>query len=362
MNILFLEPFFGGSHREFALGLQQYSRHTITLDTLPPRFWKWRMRGAALEFARQIPNPAMYDLVVTSSLMSTSDLKALWGKTCPPILLYFHENQFTYPLSPGEKRDMHYGCTNIVSALAADAVVFNSHYHFQDFFAHLDYFAAHMPDLQPSWSGKAIKTKSIVLYPGCRFTPFTGGVAQSSRDTPLLIWNHRWEHDKNPELFFLTLENLKKKGCPFRVALLGEQFEQVPAVFQEAAAAFRGEIIHSGYVEDREEYISWLRKGTVVVSTAVQENFGIAVVEAMRFGCFPVFPDRLSYPELLPDSLKKKCLYENDGELTEKLEKALNNPAPDDVALLQNYVSRFAWENVIRHYDAVFERTVGGRE
>ena len=37
-----------------------------------------------------------------------------------PVALYFHENQLTYPLQPGEKRDLHYGFINFVSALRAD--------------------------------------------------------------------------------------------------------------------------------------------------------------------------------------------------------------------------------------------------
>ena len=45
LNILFLESFYGGSHREFADGLVQRSRHRIELHTLPARFWRWRMRG-----------------------------------------------------------------------------------------------------------------------------------------------------------------------------------------------------------------------------------------------------------------------------------------------------------------------------
>ncbi|MFO7645973.1 MAG: DUF3524 domain-containing protein [Desulfosarcina sp.] len=47
LKFLCLEPFFGGSHREFAQGWVAHSRHCIDLLTLPARFWKWRMRGAA---------------------------------------------------------------------------------------------------------------------------------------------------------------------------------------------------------------------------------------------------------------------------------------------------------------------------
>ena len=65
--------------------------------------------------------------------MSLADLKALWGAPCPPAMLYFHENQFSYPLGPGEERDFQYGFTDITSALVADRILFNSHTHHRAF-------------------------------------------------------------------------------------------------------------------------------------------------------------------------------------------------------------------------------------
>jgi hypothetical protein len=41
LRFLFLEPFFGGSHKDFAQGLVSHSRHKIDSVTLPARFWKW---------------------------------------------------------------------------------------------------------------------------------------------------------------------------------------------------------------------------------------------------------------------------------------------------------------------------------
>ncbi len=46
MNILLLEPYFGGSHRAWAEGYARHSGHRIDLLTLPASFWKWRMQGA----------------------------------------------------------------------------------------------------------------------------------------------------------------------------------------------------------------------------------------------------------------------------------------------------------------------------
>ena len=82
MKFLFLEPFYGGSHRDFADGWVQHSRHRLDLITLPARFWKWRMRGAALHFAKKVQSPSDYSGLIASNLMSLSDLKALWGADC----------------------------------------------------------------------------------------------------------------------------------------------------------------------------------------------------------------------------------------------------------------------------------------
>ena len=43
-----------------------------------------------------------------------------------------------------------------------------------------------------------------------------------------------------------------------------------------------------------------MAKSKVVVSYALQENFGFGVNEAVSLGCVPVLPNRLVYPEIYP--------------------------------------------------------------
>ena len=52
-RVLLLSPYHGGSHRAFAEGLADHSRHEIVPLTLPARFWKWRMHGGAVTLARE---------------------------------------------------------------------------------------------------------------------------------------------------------------------------------------------------------------------------------------------------------------------------------------------------------------------
>jgi glycosyltransferase involved in cell wall biosynthesis len=356
LNILFLEPFYGGSHREFADGLVAHSRHCIDLVTLPARWWKWRMRGAALHFFRQVADPRAFDLLLTSDLMSLSDLKALWGARCPKAAVYFHESQLTYPVAPGERLDYQFGFTDITTCLAADRILFNSHSHLNAFFDQLPHFLKKLPEYRPTWVIETIRPKCAVRYPGCRL-PAAGAFSNRAEAPPLVIWNHRWEHDKNPEAFFKALGLIKKQGIPFRLAVLGERFNNAPAAFDAAQQQFKEEIVQWGFIEDRTAYMDWLAQGTVVVSTARQENFGMAVVEAMACGCLPLLPRRLSYPELLPADLHGDLLYANTADLVNRLSGVLNRPAAFTAQRdrLQGHVRRFAWSDCIDAYDGLFE-------
>jgi glycosyltransferase involved in cell wall biosynthesis len=354
MKFLFLEPFYGGSHRDFADGWVAHSRYQIDLITLPSRFWKWRMRGAAIYFAHKVRNPGDYDALITSNLMSLADLKALWGADCPKTLVYFHENQLSYPLPPGEAIDYQFGFTDITTCLVADRLLFNSNTHMDTFFESLPGFIKMMPEYRPNWVTERIRDKARVLYPGCNFAAGPARLRQwDPTEPPLVIWNHRWEFDKSPETFFAALDSVISLGHEFRLALLGENFQAVPKPFLRAREQLGERIVQYGYLEAKEDYVDWLKRGTVVVSTAIQENFGISVVEAIRHGCFPLLPNNLSYPELIPEEYHSHCLCSNQQELVEKLSTILADPGQfaDIRAELASHVERFSWELFINDYD-----------
>jgi hypothetical protein len=100
----------------------------------------------------------------------------------------------------------------------------------------------------------------------------------------------------------------------------------------------------------------------VVVSTAIHEFFGVAVVEAIYGGCFPVLPDRLSYPELIPEAHQDICLYSDFDGLLARLRWALANPdAARAVALeLRSAVVDFDWARVALVYDRLLGETGPG--
>ena len=357
MKLLFLESYFGGSHGEFAKGLVAHSRHEIDLMTLPERNWRWRMRGAALYFWHSIDDLKKYDALMVTDLMSLSDFKALAGNDCPPVLAYFHENQITYPGVPGENNDFHFGIIDITTALSADKNLFNSKMHLEVFLTGIKQFAGRVPDFQPRWIYETIAAKSAYLHPGVRFPAKMGFCERDDTLPPLIIWNHRWGYDKNADAFFKALDKVLSRGLEFRLAMLGDNFTLDPAGFTQARKRYGDRIVQFGYVSDRKEYIAWLQKGDIVISTALQENFGMAIVEAIRYGCLPLLPNRLSYPEILADEFHPDFIYRNRTDMDQKLADMIVNTKAyaKRRQALSDSMGRFAWENRVAAYDTEFE-------
>lgn len=154
MNILILEPYFTGSHAAWAEGYKRYSQHHVKILSLNGQFWKWRMHGGAVTLARKfLAQNFSSDLLLASDMLDITTFLALTRHrtSATPVAMHFHENQLRYPWSSHDrdvikKRDRHYGFINYFSALAADAVFFNSKFHRDSFLEELQRFLKHFPD------------------------------------------------------------------------------------------------------------------------------------------------------------------------------------------------------------------------
>ncbi|MCP4247000.1 MAG: DUF3524 domain-containing protein, partial [bacterium] len=244
MKVLALEPYYGGSHRAFLDGWSSRSRHAWTVLTLPAYKWKWRMRHAAVTFARQVVDladgGASWDALFCSDMLNLAEFLGLLPERIRAGLggrttVYFHENQLTYPVRQESERDYQFAFTNISSALAAGGVWFNSAFHRESFLGAIEGFLARMPDHQPADVPEQIRCKSQVHPPGIDVFPPRGPRPPG----PLRIcWAARWEHDKNPEDFFEALVRLLDQGIDFRVSVIGERFRDCPGVFDRVRPKF----------------------------------------------------------------------------------------------------------------------------
>ena len=188
------------------------------------------MHGGAVSLAKQFNQLDFTpDLVLATDMLDLALFHSLIRHKFPKIksAIYFHENQLNYPWSPTDqdtklKRDNHYAFINFSSALSADAVLFNSAYHKNAFLDELPKFLKAFPDYPELWAVETIKQKSQVLPLGMDLEQFDAcRPVEKENEKPLLLWNHRWEYDKNPESFFQTLMQLSEEGVDFDLAVLG---------------------------------------------------------------------------------------------------------------------------------------------
>ena len=358
MHIALLESFYGGSHRSFADGLVAHSRHDWGLFTLPDRHWKWRMHDGAAALAEQLLASGMIpDLVMCTSLMDVAALRGYLHQAGlhAPVLVYFHENQLAYPCSPQDRDqqagyDNHYAYLNYSSALVADGVVFNSAYNRDSFLQALPKFLQQFPDSYRSRDIEAIQVKSRVLPVGLTLTP---EIPKPLRTRPLVLWNHRWAHDKGPDLFFESLMVLSEEGAAFDLAVAGPSWGRAPGVFARAKARLTQHLIHWGPASHT-DYLQLLRDATLLPVTAQHEFFGVAVLEAVHRGVRPLLPKRLVYPEHFSDA---SLFYTSDAEFLHQLRKHLLTPSPCPEAV-QAVPARYGWTDVAPQFDQYFDSFV----
>ncbi len=354
LRILAFESFDTGSHRSVRELISRHSHHDWTWLTRPGRGWKWRMRLAAVELLEQATAGGQLaeppDAVFATSLMGAADLRALLPAhlRSVPLVLYMHENQAAYPLSDHPKvdprRDVHFALTNFTSILASDLVIWNSRWNLDSFMAGMGAILKRASAVELHGWQNAVQQRSVVIWPPVEPPP-ADLERRVSHNTGRIVWPHRWEHDKGPaELLELAVRH--SEALDLRWTILGERFPTVPPALVEFQRRFADRLDHCGFEPDRRRYWEHLARADWVLSTAHHEYFGVAVVEALLAGCLPWLPDRLSYPELLPEPARHLGPDRPPGDrqgLVETIRAHLQPAlAPNAVAAIDDAIGRTA--------------------
>uniref|UniRef100_A0A182MA70 tRNA-queuosine alpha-mannosyltransferase n=1 Tax=Anopheles culicifacies TaxID=139723 RepID=A0A182MA70_9DIPT len=318
-RILILEAFYGGSHKQLIdVLIENFNEEEYDLLTIPAKKWHWCARMSALHFAGRIPATHQYRTIFCSSVLNLSELIGMRVDlaSCRKIV-YFHENQLCYPVRDTKERDVQYGINQITSCLCADKVLFNSRYNMISFLESIHSFLNVVPNMSFKGVRDQIAPKCDVLYFPVEFGCLSkkSSPTENTENKPLhIIWPHRWEHDKNPEQLVEALLALQEKGVNFHVSILGERFETIPKCFETIEDQLHGKVIQFGSLP-REDYRRTLAEGDVVISTALHEFYGVAMLEAVYSGCVPLAPNRLVYPELYPSDK----LFNTTAQLVKQL-------------------------------------------
>lgn len=312
-HLLILDPYHKGSHAAFARSIEtmlhDHGPWKVKLMAMKGSHWKWRMQGAAGHFAALLSQEQPPDLILTTDMCDVARLRGLLPPTfrSVPILLYFHENQITFPWSKGDpdvgqRIDLTYGMTNVISAIAADELWFNSKYHLEAFLEGARHLMGRMPDQQLDVTSLQRKAKVMPIpLPLCaRFGPSNAqSLGREFRRPMRLLWNHRWTWDKGMDRFWSFVEH-RNKG-EIELILLGDASAPESKIFLESAERQRDKILHLGKVECLQDYHHWLSQADVLIHRPRQEFFGLSVVEAMWHGVIPVLPKWGPYPEYVPE-------------------------------------------------------------
>lgn len=164
-------------------------------------------------------------------------------------------------------------------SLSADRLLFNSKFNETSFLENVDAFLNRQSDFKLKDLRQQIEPKCVVLYFPIDFNEMP---SDRTRNDPALsnelhlVWPHRWEHDKNPQLLANTLIELDQRQIPFKLSIIGEQFESKPKCFDDIQAKLADKLEHFGYLS-RSDYVKCLNEADVVISTANHEFYGVSM-------------------------------------------------------------------------------------
>ena len=138
----------------------------------------------------------------------------------------------------------------------------------------------------------------------------------------IVIFPHRWDFDKRPNIF-LNLTYYYKKRFPdwkFIVTTSRPHFRSTSPWLEELAL----KAVEDGVIEIKDgltktEYYEWMAKAKIMVSTTVFESWGYITTEAITFGTYPLVPNNFSYQTIM----SKENLYSDYDELFDKLGKLM---------------------------------------
>lgn len=372
MKILLLSAYDAASHQRWRQQLQAHlPQYQWTQLSLPPRYFNWRLRGNSLSWAfgqREILQ-ADYDLLIATSMVDLSALRGFVPKLAQlPTLVYFHENQFAYPVNDQQFNSVEPQMLSFYTALCGDALVFNSSFNRQSFFAGLSRLLVKLPDQVPKGLVEVLQARARVLPVPVELHKAEIQIRNNSLLT--LVWNHRWEYDKGPDRLLAMLQRFFAL-CPstptqpsIRLHLLGQRFRQQPPAFDQIKHLLteQGALGTWGYVEDQYQYQQLLQESHLVLSTALHDFQGLAVMDGVAAGAIPLVPARQAYPEWFAPEFCYPGYPDNPEQEAEAMAQALyrywlafqSGDLPQAPSL-----EHLSWSRLLPEYQALIHQLTG---
>ena len=221
LDILALEPFYGGVRKAMLETVMRVSRHRWTLLKLPARRMERRLTVAAHWFAEQLSRhwAGRLDVLFTSEAINLFDLKRILPDIASkPSVVYFHDNQLPPHDRTGPTKNIE--LVNLSTAQAATELWFNSDWHQQHFFRRANALVQRHPELSSRRPIPEMQNKSRVMHPPVQLN-FASQIHFPApvRRQPRTILTHSYENDL--KLLNLGLSALQASGEKFNVINIG---------------------------------------------------------------------------------------------------------------------------------------------
>lgn len=348
LDILALEPFYGGIRRSMLETVIRCSRHRWTLLKLPPRRIERRLSVAANWFAEQLSRhwSGRVDLLFTSEAMNLASLYQLVPVLArQPSVVYFHDNQLPDPEAPlggpsryddpprllysrtstagavapppppvMPSRDGPVELVNLNTATAATEIWFNSLYHLRTFLGKASKLVTRHRELSSHNPMADVTAKAQVMAPPIDLNLVSHvktTMKVPPRDRRAVFVDTR---DADMGLLNASLAALAARGQKLRLITVGP----VVALSDQWPRRTISE-------NDDVAHVAGLLEAGVVLSVKPGAACDLQVIRGLLAGCKPVLPDVGVYAELLPGSLHKDCLYGPSADaLAEHLHNALD--------------------------------------
>lgn len=352
MRILLLSAYHSASHRYWCEGLMSaFPEHDWTIKTQPARHFSWRARASGLIWGLEADPDfkQAYDLIIATSLSGLVSLKAMHPMLQSiPVWVYFHENQFAHPLSGKQQRDHQVGWQfqSIQNALMADWISFNTDFNRRTFLDGARRLLKRLPEKLPGDPMSRISRQSDVLPVPLSDACLAFRAVPKEKD--LIVWNHRWEWDKQPKRFLTALAEMREEGVAFRLAMMGSgggRSIEYDAFWETLA----DRLVQWGHASS-EDYNHWLSRAGIGVSTSLHDFQGLSMLELAQAGATVVVPNRLAYPECLPGAAFYPGSEHNERQDIDDLKTVLTALLQGELAQRPLVATLPEWANLRTEY------------
>lgn len=148
----------------------------------------------------------------------------------------------------------------------------------------------------------------------------------SSEKKDIIVFPHRPDPEKNPDIFIDLVRNLsviwdRFEQCQFVFCTSKKEYKSSDSFINAQIGIIKKDFPNVQVLDNltKEDYYRLLGEAKLMVSTTSEENFGYCAVEAMALGCAPLLPNDFSHPELVEKDYT--FLYDSNSEMMEKVMK-----------------------------------------